>query len=112
MAKTSYFHDYLRGAVSFTTGTHAIKVGGNLWHGGLTTVADAQGYGPIILRLLSGAPNGVVYRVEPQSAEERFLKGALFAQAPTIAAYLSNSSSAAPRCRRTSAARCSRYSHR
>jgi hypothetical protein len=81
LTKIQYFHDYLRGAVSYTTGTHTVKVGGNLWHGGITTASDSQGYGPVILRLLNGVPNGVVYRVDPQSAEERFLKGAVFAQA-------------------------------
>jgi hypothetical protein len=77
---TPFWHDYLRGAVSYTTGTHAIKVGGTLFHGGQTTVNDRQGFGQYIVRLLNGAPNGVTYFVDLNSVETRFLKGALYAQ--------------------------------
>ena len=75
-----FWHDYFRAAVSYTTGAHAIKVGGNLWHGGLTTIGDSQGMGPYVLRLLNGGSNGVTYRVDPNSVETRFLKGDVFAQ--------------------------------
>jgi hypothetical protein len=75
-----FFHDYLRGAASYTTGSHAIKVGGTLWHGGITSIGDSQGYGAYFLRLLNGVPNAVVYRVDQLSVETRFLKGALYAQ--------------------------------
>jgi hypothetical protein len=69
--------------VSYTTGSHAIKVGGNLWHGGVTNIGGTQGLSGGVgyfLRLLNGAPNGVVYRVDPLSVETRFLKGDVFAQ--------------------------------
>src|SRR5206468_5653342 len=59
---------------------HAIKVGGTVWHGSLTTISDSQGYGAYTVRLLNGTPNGVTYRVDPLSAETRFVKGAFFAQ--------------------------------
>src|SRR5712692_1809528 len=79
-ANIPFWHDFLRGAVSYTTGSHAVKVGGKLWHGGITNIGDSQGYGPYSLRLLNGKPNGVTYRVDPLSVETRFLKGDVFAQ--------------------------------
>ena len=57
LADIPFWHDYLRGAVSYTTGSHAIKVGGNLWHGGLTNLLDDQGFGPYTVRLLNGVPS-------------------------------------------------------
>src|SRR5207237_2812512 len=81
--KCPFWHDFLRGAVSYTTGAHAIKVGGNLWHGGITYAFDTQGLSggvPYTVRLLTGSPNAVVYRVDPNSAESRFVKGTVFGQ--------------------------------
>jgi hypothetical protein len=79
-ANIPFWHDFLRAAVSYTTGSHAIKIGGNLWYGGIRNEGDSQGFGPYTLRLLNGAPSGVTYRVDPLSVETRFLKGDIFAQ--------------------------------
>jgi hypothetical protein len=73
-------HDFLRAAVSYTTGAHAIKVGGNLWHGTYTRNGDSGEFGPYYVRLLNGRANGVVYRVTPSFATNSFLKGDIFAQ--------------------------------
>jgi hypothetical protein len=73
-------HDFLRAAVSYTTGAHAIKVGGNLWRGRYDRTGDSRGFGPYYLRLLNGTPSGVVYRVDPNRVTNSFLKGDIFAQ--------------------------------
>jgi hypothetical protein len=79
-ASIPFWHNFLRAAVSYTTGAHAIKIGGNLWHGGITNIGDSQGLGPYTLRLLNGRSSAVTYRVDPNTVETRFLKGSLFAQ--------------------------------
>ncbi len=78
-----FWHDFLRGAMSYTTGSHAVKIGGNLWHGGVNTIGNSQGLSGGVgyfLRLLNGVPNGVTYRVDPLAVENRFVKGDVFAQ--------------------------------
>ena len=78
---TPLFHDFLRGAVSYTTGAHSFKVGGSLWHGGITYKSgfedDFQNYS---LRLRNGVPDQVRFMVHPASSESRFVKGSFFAQ--------------------------------
>jgi hypothetical protein len=46
----------------------------------LTTIGDSQGFGPYTIRLLNAVPVSVVYRVDPNVVETRFLKGGVFAQ--------------------------------
>jgi len=81
-AHNPYFHDFLRGAVSYTKGAHAIKVGGSLWHAGMESNFQLGRYGfvPYSIALLSGAPARVTYLVDPNTHKSRFLNTAVYAQ--------------------------------
>ncbi len=72
-----------RGAVSYVTGSHSFKVGGNAQFGGLETTGQVNqlpGFGPVAFRLLNGAPNTVVLYMSPQYQKQSFRNVALYAQ--------------------------------
>ena len=72
--------NFLRGAVTYTSGAHALKVGATVWPGQLQNNADSQGQGPYSVTLLNGVPRSVAYRMDPLTVESHHLKLGAFAQ--------------------------------
>jgi hypothetical protein len=75
-----WISNYLRGAVSYTTGAHALKVGASVWPGHLENNADAQGLGPYTISLLNGVPRSVTYRMDPLQVQSDHIKVGAYAQ--------------------------------
>ncbi len=72
--------DYVRGAVSYTTGVHSFKTGATLWPAWAQFADQSFGHGPYTLQLLNAVPRAVVYRMDPIVSKNRQMKAAAFAQ--------------------------------
>ena len=79
LSKSNYYSYTVRSTVSYVTGSHALKVGVQLWPGN-EVVAQTGENAPYSLTLLNGAARFVTYNVAPVEMRNSMFKGAVFAQ--------------------------------